>query len=338
MVDFGPYGKSPAASVRTVNSVAGNYYLLQDLLYRTVALVNSNGSIVEAYDTESYGNTLIFTALVVRLRQELKSRCGEGTLLREWGDAAVQSDYGANEIIYCGYRYDAETEDYYVRNRYYSPVLGRWITRDPIGYAGGINLYEYAGSHAAVALDASGEITINPVFVDLKDIYGNAVKASGKLKLTRVNLSQRKCVSPPPDFATFEFKRKVRISWLPPSFEITGMVQHTRMILTYQGKLTEHLLPPVTEYEVSEAMGSWSYVWVSAHGLCGCFFAQASLHWKASGRFMDYDGLALDAEVLVVTLAVAALAIEGAGAVAGAIAEAIPAILKQVLPQTTYAY
>ena len=31
-------------------------------------------------------------------------------------------------------------------NRHYSPALGRWITRDPIGYAGGINLYEYVES------------------------------------------------------------------------------------------------------------------------------------------------------------------------------------------------
>lgn len=40
---------------------AGAYYLLQDLLYRAVALTNSSGAIVEAYDTDAYGNTLIFT-------------------------------------------------------------------------------------------------------------------------------------------------------------------------------------------------------------------------------------------------------------------------------------
>ena len=140
------------------------------------------GAIAEAYDTDAYGNTLIFTG-----------PGADGV----WFTDDVQSNYGANGIIYCGYRFDPEAQNYYVRNRYYSPVLGRWFARDPIGYEGGINLYEYVGSHAAAALDASGEITINPVFVDLKDIYGNAVKASGKLKLTRVNLSQRKCVSPP---------------------------------------------------------------------------------------------------------------------------------------------
>ena len=72
-------------------------------------------------------------------------------------DDDVQSNYGGNEIIYCGYRYDAETQNYYVRNRYYSPLLGRWITRDPIGYEGGINLYGYVSGWAPRLTDASGE-------------------------------------------------------------------------------------------------------------------------------------------------------------------------------------
>ena len=37
--------------------------------------------------------------------------------------------------------YDAETDLYYYGYRYYSPSLGRWISRDPIEEAGGFNLY-----------------------------------------------------------------------------------------------------------------------------------------------------------------------------------------------------
>ena len=59
-------------------------------------------------------------------------------------------------VKYCGYRYDAETENYYVRNRYYSPGHGRWLIHDPIGYQGGINLYGYVNSSPVGNLDAEG--------------------------------------------------------------------------------------------------------------------------------------------------------------------------------------
>jgi RHS repeat-associated protein len=53
-------------------------------------------------------------------------------------------------------RNDPETQLYYVRNRMYNPALGRWVQRDPIGYSGGINLYEYVGGRAAGNRDALG--------------------------------------------------------------------------------------------------------------------------------------------------------------------------------------
>ena len=43
-----------------------------------------------------------------------------------------------------------------MRNRGYNPALGRWIQRDPISYSGGINLYEYVGGRAVVAVDPAG--------------------------------------------------------------------------------------------------------------------------------------------------------------------------------------
>ena len=36
--------------------------------------------------------------------------------------------------------YDAEAGLYYYGYRYYSPSLGRWISRDPIEEEGGVNL------------------------------------------------------------------------------------------------------------------------------------------------------------------------------------------------------
>jgi len=137
LIPLGPQNLSP-----------GSYYPLQDLLYRAVALTNASGSILEAYDTDAYGNSIIFT--------------GPGADGIWFTDDDVQSSYGANEIIFCGYRYDPESELYYVRNRTYSPALGRWIQRDPIGDAGGVNLYEYVGGRAILKKDPSGLQVVSP--------------------------------------------------------------------------------------------------------------------------------------------------------------------------------
>ncbi len=152
------------------NLAPGSYYLLQDLLYRAVALTNSTGVIVEAYDCDAYGNTLIFT--------------GPGADGIWFTDDDVQSSYGANEIIYCGYRFDPETELYYVRNRSYNSVLGRWIQRDPVGYAGGINLYEYVGGRALSATDASGA---SPVPTTVAGMYAAFTAGRGNWSETTLD-------------------------------------------------------------------------------------------------------------------------------------------------------
>ncbi|MBC8134685.1 MAG: hypothetical protein H8F28_02225, partial [Fibrella sp.] len=42
-----------------------------------------------------------------------------------------------------GYYTDRETGFVYCTFRYYDPATGRWLSEDPIGYAGGQNLYKY---------------------------------------------------------------------------------------------------------------------------------------------------------------------------------------------------
>src|SRR6185437_8724345 len=41
---------------------------------------------------------------------------------------------------------NASTGFTYLRNRWYDPQTGRFLTQDPIGLAGGVNLYAYAGN------------------------------------------------------------------------------------------------------------------------------------------------------------------------------------------------
>jgi len=47
-------------------------------------------------------------------------------------------------LCYQGQYFDAETGMHYKRFRYYDPDAGRFVSQDPIGLAGGVNLYQYA--------------------------------------------------------------------------------------------------------------------------------------------------------------------------------------------------
>jgi RHS repeat-associated protein len=50
----------------------------------------------------------------------------------------------------------------YLRNRWYDPATGRFLTQDPIGLAGGINLYAYAGNDPVSYSDPDGLCPIPP--------------------------------------------------------------------------------------------------------------------------------------------------------------------------------
>jgi RHS repeat-associated protein len=67
--------------------------------------------------------------------------------LEEWHrdherDGAVERR--AQNLRFQGQYYDAETGLHYNTFRYYDPDIGRFVSQDPIGLRGGLNLYQYA--------------------------------------------------------------------------------------------------------------------------------------------------------------------------------------------------
>ena len=60
-----------------------------------------------------------------------------------------------NRIRYTGQQYDQQTEQYYLRARYYNPVLGRFMQED-VYQGDGLNLYAYCGNNPVVYYDPSG--------------------------------------------------------------------------------------------------------------------------------------------------------------------------------------
>ena len=76
-----------------------------------------------------------------------------------------------NNFRFAGQYYDSETGLHYNYHRYYDPNTGRYLTPDPIGLAGGINLFIYAGNNPINSIDPFG-------LFDWKD-YSRSLSANG---------------------------------------------------------------------------------------------------------------------------------------------------------------
>jgi len=66
---------------------------------------------------------------------------------KAWGEVeALAVNEVEQNLRFQGQYFDDETGLHYNTFRYYDPQVGRFITQDPIGLGGGVNLYEYASN------------------------------------------------------------------------------------------------------------------------------------------------------------------------------------------------
>jgi RHS repeat-associated protein len=61
-----------------------------------------------------------------------------------------------NRYTYTAREYDTETSLYFYRARYYDPKAGRFISKDPIGFGGGINVFAYVLNNPINKVDPLG--------------------------------------------------------------------------------------------------------------------------------------------------------------------------------------
>ena len=62
----------------------------------------------------------------------------------------------ADSIKFTGQDWDGNANTYYMRARYYDPETGTFISKDPIGLNGGVNMYGYCGNNPVNLVDPMG--------------------------------------------------------------------------------------------------------------------------------------------------------------------------------------
>jgi RHS repeat-associated protein len=99
--------------------------------------------------------------------------------------------------------FDDESGLVYYNFRYYSPELGRWMSRDPIGEAGGVNLYGMVGNDVIMKWDGLG-LTVyieKPTKVSDNRYAVGLTSMSGTYDITEIRYttySERDCACPAP--------------------------------------------------------------------------------------------------------------------------------------------
>ena len=111
---YASYVDDPVALI-TANGDTSFYH--QNHLFSTEVMTDNLGAVVETVDYNSYGKAT----------------------LRDNLNTVISSSAVDNYYYFTGRRLDAESDLYYFRNRYFDVDLGRFTSRDPLGYIDGLS-------------------------------------------------------------------------------------------------------------------------------------------------------------------------------------------------------
>lgn len=115
--------------VAMVTAENRSFFFHSDKTGNIICITDSNGTIAAAYSYDPFG------------------------MVTERSEVSIRSDFtygGAFGVM------DEGCGLYFMVNRYYDSLTGRFIQRDPVGVAGGLNLYCYSNNNPVAAIDPDG--------------------------------------------------------------------------------------------------------------------------------------------------------------------------------------
>ena len=77
-----------------------------------------------------------------------------------FGESVISHEDVHNRFRFNGEQYDSVTSQYYLRARFYNPIIGRFTQEDTY-YGDGLNLYEYCRNNPMLYRDPSGHDAVN---------------------------------------------------------------------------------------------------------------------------------------------------------------------------------
>jgi len=131
-----------------------DYSYLYDGKGNVSAVVDSEAQIVASYQYSTFGRLMAKT----------------GSLEQPFGFSAK--------------RYFAELGLVYYGFRYYSPAMAKWITRDPIGEKGGVNLYVFVLNNPVNWVDPWGLVTLGDIISTIGTIITKELELRGVISVS----------------------------------------------------------------------------------------------------------------------------------------------------------
>ncbi len=139
-----------------------NFYYLNNAHNDVVSITDRVGNIVNSYTYDAFGTTL-----------EAKEQIH-------------------NRFRYVGQQYDSVTSQYYLRARYYNPVVGRF-TQEDVDRGDGLNLYAYVSNNPVNYEDPSGYSCEGKGNTYSKDLSSRGYKPKpGERSMTREQYKQQR--------------------------------------------------------------------------------------------------------------------------------------------------